>query len=67
MKKLIGMIAIASVLSVVIMGCGQAPEGDPAPATPKSTTGTTGASTDNSSETLKPPPTGETAGATAGK
>lgn len=42
MKKLIGLIAIASVFSVVMMGCSQPAEGDTAPADGKTPTTPTG-------------------------
>ncbi|MBC8066317.1 MAG: hypothetical protein H7Y17_15915 [Chlorobia bacterium] len=32
MKKLIGILAIASMFTFVLTGCSQPPEGDPAPA-----------------------------------
>lgn len=38
MKKLIGMIAIAAVFSVVMMGCNPPAEGDTAPGTDTATT-----------------------------
>jgi hypothetical protein len=40
MKKLIGMIAIATVFSVVMMGCQPPAEGDTAPAPDASKTAT---------------------------
>jgi len=60
MKKLIGMIAIATVFSIVMMGCNKGEEGDTgAPATPP-------VKKDGDTKGTPPATTAGTAGTTAG-